>query len=492
VPQDTLVGRLLDGGASSAEQHLTERKSMSVLEGEPIVTVSTAIEPPLSEAAAEAWIPRTCFKNGPPTQVGVELELLVVDAHRSAGPARHYPHHGYPRLLNAMATGGLDGRLTVEPGGQVELSSRPGPDLAHTIDVVRRDLAALRRRAGRCGARLVGLGVDPLRPARRIGSDPRYAAMDHYFRPWGAAGQIMMCSTASVQVNVEAAVGDRASLPDDQARHPVAPLADLTARWDLLHAIGPALVAAFANSPLRAGRRTGWKSTRQGAWLALDPERTGVPPVRSGEDIRSAYARWALDAPLMLVRRPEGPWTAPRGLTFRDWVRTGRSAIPDLPPPTTDDLAYHLTTLFPQVRARGHLEVRYIDAQPDHWWTVPPAVITALLDDAAAAQLARAACEPTEGRWRDAARSGLADPALAAAAAQVMEIAAAALRRRPANTTIAGDVEGYLERWTARRRCPADDNSDSAPLAGAPSTDAADTTCATDAAGSITTGEGRE
>ena len=104
----------------------------------PINTVSTAIEPPLSEAAAEAWIPRTCFKNGPPSQIGVELELLVVDARHPDGLAAHYPGHRHPELLLDLAAGGgLDGQLTVEPGGQVELSSRPGPTVAQTIDVVR-------------------------------------------------------------------------------------------------------------------------------------------------------------------------------------------------------------------------------------------------------------------------------------------------------------------------------------------------------------------
>ena len=83
-----------------------------------------------------------------------------------------------------------------------------------------------------------------------------------------------------------------------------------------------------------------------------------------------AWTRWALDAPLLLVRRPRGPWTAPRGVTFRDWIHRGTSAVPDRPPPTIDDLRYHLTTLFPQVRPKGHLEVRYIDAQPGDWWTV--------------------------------------------------------------------------------------------------------------------------
>ena len=425
---------------------------MPIIDGMPLNTVSTAIEPPLSEAAAEAWIPRTCFKNGPPTRVGVELELLVVDADPAADSSTHFPRHRYPPLLQALAAGGLDGRLTVEPGGQVELSSRPGPDLAQTLDVVHRDLAALRLRAARHGARLVGLGVDPQRPTRRIVDDPRYAAMAGYWQPWGAAGSTMMCSTASVQVNVEAgAAGPSAG--------GLQPLRDSGARWDLLHQLGPVLIAAFANSPYQDGRPSGWKSTRQAVWLALDPARTGVPPVHRGETVEDAYARWALDAPLMLVRRPSGPWTAPKGLSFLEWIRHGRSAIPDRPAPTTDDLNYHLTTLFPQVRARGHLEVRYLDAQPGDWWTVPAAVITALLNDAAAADRALDACQPVAGRWRAAARIGLDDPKFARAAVNVLEIAAAALRLESSTVTIAGQVDAYLERWTARGRCPADDVS---------------------------------
>ncbi len=422
-----------------------------------INTVSTAIEPPLSEAAAEAWIPRTCFKNGPPTQIGVEVELLVADALHPHGLAAHYPRHRYPALLAELGHGELDGRLTVEPGGQVELSSRPGSNLPDTIDAVRHDLSELRRLAARHGAALVGVGVDPIRPARRITDEPRYVAMEHYLDSWGPAGRTMMCSTASVQVNVEAGIHPSSGL---QSGTPV-PVAGFAERWDLLHTIGPALVAAFANSPRRDGRVTGWKSTRQAVWMDLDPTRTGVPSRRPGEDLPAAWARWVLDAPLMMIRRSPGSWTAPPGLTFRTWLQLGQTAIPDRPPATTDDLAYHLTTLFPQVRPKGHLEVRFIDAQHGRWWSVPPAVIAALLDDACAAEDARAACAPIEGRWRDAARVGLDDVELRRAAGRTLRIAAAALHRRPDHGQPAGQVEAYLERWTARGRCPADDPPES-------------------------------
>jgi glutamate--cysteine ligase len=191
--------------------------------------------------------------------------------------------------------------------------------------------------------------------------------------------------------------------------------------------------------------------------MDLDPARIGIPPREPGEDLPAAWARWALDAPLMMIRRSSGSWRAPAGLTFRTWLQLGRAAVPDRPPATTDDLAYHLTTLFPQVRPKGYLEVRFIDAQPGQWWSVPPAVIAVLLADSSAADDALAACAPVEGRWRDAARVGLDDAELCRAADRTLRIAAAALRRRPDHGELAGQVEAYLERWTERGRCPADD-----------------------------------
>ena len=161
-------------------------------------------------------------------------------------------------------------------------------------------------------------------------------------------------------------------------------------RWRLAHHIGPVLVAAFANSPLRQGRPSGWRSTRQEVWAHLDPGRT-LPPPDDG-DPRDAYATYALDAELMLIRRDGGPsWVAPRGLTFRGWLR---GELGSERPPTIDDLTYHLSTLFPPVRPRGHLELRMIDAQCGDGWIVPAALAWALLEDPRAADTAMAAAEP--------------------------------------------------------------------------------------------------
>jgi glutamate--cysteine ligase len=125
-----------------------------------------------------------------------------------------------------------------------------------------------------------------------------------------------------------------------------------------------------------------------------------------------------LDAPVLCVRRSDDCWEAPEGVSFADWIN---GAIPG--PPTQDDLDYHLSTLFPPVRPRGYLEVRYLDSQRGADWVVPAVLLTALMatDDTVDAVLA--ATEPAAGRWLHAARYGLADRRIASAATAVVDLA---------------------------------------------------------------------
>jgi len=151
--------------------------------------------------------------------------------------------------------------------------------------------------------------------------------------------------------------------------------------------------------------------------------------------------------------------------TFRDWVRDGGSGT--LRQPTPEDLDYHLSTLFPPVRPRGHMELRMIDAQPDDGWIVPAAVATALADDERAADAALAAAEPVwdgpssrsdaHGPWLRAARSGPADSHISRASRQCFEAADAALSRADAPAPIRRAVADFTERYVLQDRCPADD-----------------------------------
>jgi glutamate--cysteine ligase len=144
-------------------------------------------------------------------------------------------------------------------------------------------------------------------------------------------------------------------------------------------------------------------------------------------------------------------------VTFRDWIRHGERAVPGRTAPTLDDLAYHQTTLFPPVRARGHLEVRYLDAQPGDGWQVPAAVVAALAQDPRAADLALEACQGTDTLWRDAARSGVHHPVLRASATRVLTLAAESLRAHERTTGLAVRVEEFLLRYPLRGRHPGDD-----------------------------------
>lgn len=355
------------------------------------------------------------------------------------------------------------GKLSTEPGGQLELSSAPATSLGGCIEAASADLATLRDATRAAGLRLSGHGLDPIRPPRRVLDLPRYAAMEKFFDRRGPWGRVMMCNTASVQVCLDAG-------------HDGHGAASYRSRWRLVHALGPVLVAAFANSPLR-GRSPGWRCARQAVWARLDPVRTRAPagaePTgsrRGGEDPdpRDAWARFALDAELMCIRRNgQAGWAAPAGLTFRDWLRGAGERRP-----TAEDLTYHLSTLFPPVRPQGHLELRMIDAQPADGWIVPAAVVTALVDDPKAADAAMAAAEPIwfsgtvngmnpknpdANPWLRAARHGPADPGIGRASKACFEAADAALGRAGAPASIRDAVAAFAERYVLRDRCPADD-----------------------------------
>ena len=148
--------------------------------------------------------------------------------------------HDWPELPTSTRPGVLPSGalLTTEPGGQLEVSSQPADSLAGLVDATAGDLVALRAALAADGLELAGIGLDPRRPPQRILHLPRYAAMEEFFDRGGPWGRQMMCGTASVQVCLDA--GHDSDGPDGYRR-----------RWRLLHAAGPVLVAAFANSPLR-------------------------------------------------------------------------------------------------------------------------------------------------------------------------------------------------------------------------------------------------
>ena len=329
---------------------------------------------------------------GPPHSVGLEIELL---------PSA--PHDDVVSTLSGVQWPG-GSRLTFEPGGQVELSGPCLDSADAACAAMADDLAVLRR----TGLAVEGIGMDPAGGRARVLDPPRYRAMEAYFNQ---SGRTMMCDTAALQVNVDNG--------DDR-------------RWRLVHTLGPVLAAAFANSPVMGGRLNGWKSNRLRMWLDID--RTRAAPV--GGATPGAWVDYAMAARLMFVRASESRYDAvTTGMTLADWVSDGHP----LGWPTEDDVAYHLTTLFPPVRPRGWLELRFFDSLPSPWWQVAAIATCRLLDDPSAIE----ACRGADALWLEAARDGVAHPVLGAAAL-------ACLRTVP-------EAAEFVDRFTARGRCPADE-----------------------------------
>ena len=405
-----------------------------------------------SRTEAEGYVAMVCFKHGPPRLHGVELEWTV---HHAADPARPLDTEDLRRALGPHCPLTLDpdsphrplaggSLVTVEPGGQVEISTAPSESVSTLIASTRADATQTGRLLESAGLVRGEHAIDAHRPPRRILHTPRYDAMQDYLDGVGPHGVRMMCSTASLQVCLDAGEA-----------HEVA------ARWRAVHALGPALTALFANSPTVAGRDTGWASSRLRSTLATAPPVTDAPTLEG--DPSAAYARMALDAPLLCLRRPTPPWTAPAGATFADWLADPSPGGAFGRPATWQDLDYHLTTLFPPVRPHGYLEVRYLDAQPGDGWIAPVALLTALTARAATIDRVLDLTGESADRWLPAARDGLADPVVARAAVAVVELGCAAMADTDLDRGLAGEVHDLLlralaaapDRRPVSRRCSA-------------------------------------
>jgi glutamate--cysteine ligase len=227
--------------------------------------------------------------------------------------------------------------------------------------------------------------------------------MERHFDALGCAkpGKAMMSATAALQVNVDAG-----------------PAAQWSPRLRNIRALGPMLVAASSSSPYLGGLASGWHSMRQEAWHGIDHSRSD--PVL-GSEPTAAWASYALNAPVMLVKTDDEITTVTERVPFRAWLR---GAAPFGRPPTLADLDYHLTTLFPPIRPRGYIEIRCVDALPDRWWPALAALTVTLIDDEDAAGQAAELCQPIRDSWMEAAHAGLADPAIRRAVHGCVQVAA--------------------------------------------------------------------
>ena len=386
--------------------------------------MSTATETVLDTGIARQRASQALACRGTRHRIGLELEWHVYDPTdhtRRIAPAE--VHEAVTRL-GALAPGVT---TSVEPGGQIELDTPPLP-LTACCRLAARAAEALHVRLDAAGLVGVAVGADPLRRPQNLLDVPRYRAMATTFAARGDHGVAMMANTAAFQINIDLDANGE--------------------RWRLVHQLGPVLVAAFANSPVGPRGGTGWQSHRLATWWAIDPSRTR--PVDHVGDPGEAWLRYALDADVLLIRRDGDAVAVTESFSFQRWLHEGHP----LGPPTVDDFDYHLSTLFPPVRPRGYLELRFLDALGHPHWLVAAALVAGLVDTHCVAA-ALAATEPATGRWMDAARLGLADESLASMAADVTDIALAGLVRGNAGPEILEAVRAWRDGELARGHAPA-------------------------------------
>jgi glutamate--cysteine ligase len=342
-----------------------------------------------------------------------------------------------------LAAGGW---LTFEPGAQIECSTAAHASAAQALAETDQTLALLRQEFAARSTVLAAVGIDLWHDVEDVPQQlraPRYTAMAHYYDLRGPWGAVMMRNTASLQLNLDHG-------PDGVRQE----------RWLLANLISPLMTATFACSPGQ-----GHAALRARAWQELDPTRTGFPDLLvngPGNDPEAAWGQAALDADVLLIRQPDGASVAGMpGWSFANWIKSGH---PRHGWPTTEDLDYHLTTLFFEVRPRGFLELRAGEALPDSLRAAPVVLVAGALYDNRARELALAELAELRGDlpglWRRAARAGLADGRLAELANKVWSIALHGAERLPASYFGADALSTaalLLDRYTQHGRMPGDD-----------------------------------
>jgi glutamate--cysteine ligase len=313
--------------------------------------------------------------------------------------------------------------VSLEPGGQLELSGAPLVTIHQTCEEVNQHLAEVRSVAQDIGAGFLGVGAAPVWRLDQIPVMPkgRYAIMSRYMPKVGTQGLDMMYRTCTVQVNLD-----------------FASEADMARKMRAAHALQPVATALFASSPFFEGKPNGFRSWRGRIWRDVDRARSGVLPFVFEDGFGfERYVDWALDVPMYFVYR-QGRYIDAAGQSFRDFL-DGR--LPALPgeKPTLSDWADHLTTLFPEARLKKYIEMRGADGGPWRRLCALPAFWVGLVYDEAALDAALDVCAGWTQEERVRLREDAAEHGLAA------RIGGRSLRE------VAGELLGIAERGLRAR-----------------------------------------
>ena len=337
--------------------------------------------------------------------------------------------------LIGLQRGGAN--VSLEPGGQFELSGAPLETLHDTQAETVRHMAEVKSVADEMGAGFLGLGAAPVWQQDQIPMMPkgRYALMTPYMQKVGTLGTQMMYRTSTVQANLD--FGSES---------------DMVQKLRVALALQPVATALFANSPFLDGRPNGMKSWRSHIWQNLDAARTGMLPFVFEDGFGyEAWVDYVLDVPMYFVYR-DGKYIDALGQSFRDFL-DGR--LPALPGelPTLSDWADHMTTVFPEARVKRYIEMRGADCGPLAHLTALPALWVGLIYDQgaldSASDMIRGWTHDTrEGLRRAAARDGLAGEhdgiRLNDLAAEVLSVAGAGLAARGRLSADGQDESCYL------------------------------------------------
>jgi len=281
--------------------------------------------------------------------------------------------------------------ISLEPGGQFELSGAPVHSLHETRDETNRHLAEVLDVGEDLGIGFLGLGFSPKWTLAETPRMPkqRYGVMTRYMPQVGAGGLEMMYRTCTIQVNLDFA---------DEA--------DMVKKLRVSLALQPIATALFAASPFTEGKPNGFKSLRSEVWRDTDRQRTGLLPFAFEPGMGyQRYVDYALDVPMYFVYR-DGRYIDVAGASFRDFM-AGR--LPQLPGqlPTIDDWSDHLTTLFPEVRLKRFLEMRGADGGRWRRICALPAYWVGLLYDPTALDAAWDLVKDWSAEERDGLRNGV-------------------------------------------------------------------------------------
>ena len=277
--------------------------------------------------------------------------------------------------------------ITLEPGGQFELSGAPLETIHQTCDEVHEHLRQVREVCDELGLGMLGLGFDPKSRREDIGWMPkgRYRIMRDYMPKKGSLGLDMMLRTCTVQANL-----------DYQSE------ADMVKKFRMSLALQPVAVALFANSPFFEGKPNGFQSYRSHIWTDTDPDRCGTLPFVFEDGFGfERYVDYMLDVPMYFVYR-DGKYIDASGQSFRDFMAGTLPAYPGQLP-TMTDWADHITTAFPEVRLKSFLEMRGADGGPWRRLCALPALWVGLFYD----QVALDAAHDLIADWTETEREAM-------------------------------------------------------------------------------------